>query len=225
MNFPALQVNNFFNDSDNIINFSKNQNYNYDKTGLYPGQRTDGLNNLDYNLFVYVTQKIMRLFYPDIEIFKKTLWEGISYFQKINYDDVKLHSEVGGKGWVHKDNNSMITAIIYLTPNDLNSGTSIYKLKKEGSNIDNEEQIIKRDYYQRKNIDEKTYCKYLKQSLNEHDEIIHFNSNFNSLVAFDSSLPHSANFNLKPGEERLTLITFLSNLTVPYFPVPEMRRI
>ena len=66
MNFPALQVNNFFNDSDSVINFSKNQNYNYHKAGLYPGQRTESLNNLDYNLFVYVTQKIMRLFYPDI---------------------------------------------------------------------------------------------------------------------------------------------------------------
>ena len=116
-------------------------------------------------------------------------------------------------------------AITKQSYNDLNSGTSIYKLKKEGSNIDDEEQIIKRNYYQKKSIDEKMYCKYLKQSINEHDEIIHFNSNFNSLVAFDSSQPHSANFNLKPGEERLTLITFLSNLTVPYFPVPEMRRI
>jgi len=225
MNFPSIQVNNFFNDVDSVINFSKNQNYIYDKTGLYPGQRTQSLNNLDYNLFVYITQKIMRLFYPDIEIFKKTLWEATSFFQKINYDDIKLHSKVGGKGWIHKDNNSFITAIVYLTPNDLNSGTSIYKLKREGSIIDDEQQMIKKDYYQRKNIDEKIYYKNLEKSFNEYDEIIHFNSNFNSLVAFDSSQPHSANFNLNPGEERLTLITFLNNLIVPYFPLPEMKRI
>ena len=225
MNFPSVQVNNFFDDVNSVINFSKNQNYSYEKQGRYPGQRTQSINNLDYNLFIYITQKIMRLFYPDVEIFKKTLWEATSFFQKINYDDVKLHNKVGGKGWIHKDNTSLITAIIYLTPNGLNSGTSIYKLKREGSLIDDEEQTIKRNYYQKQYVDEESYCKSLEESYKNYDEIAYFNSNFNSLVVFDSSQSHSANFNLKPGEERLTLITFLNNLTVPYFPVPEMRRI
>jgi len=59
-------------------------------------------------------------------------WEYNIYFQKINYDDVKFHNKINGKGWIHKDRFAQITAIIYLTPNGLGSGTSLYKLKSEG---------------------------------------------------------------------------------------------
>jgi len=45
------------------------------------------------------------------------------------------------------------------------------------------------------------------------------------MFLFDSSHFHSANFDLEENEERITLLSFINNITVPYFPIPEMNKI
>ena len=225
MNFPTIQVNNFFDNIDTILDFSKNQNFDYDKLGYYPGQRTKCISELDFDLFVYINSKIFRLFYPDYNTFNSVEWKALTYFQKIKYEDIDLYARNNGRGWIHKDHFSLLTSIVYLTPNDLSSGTSIYKSKKEGLNMISKEQDIKRDYHKRQIVDKKSYYKLLNENHSYYDEVSHFKSNFNSLIAFDSAQPHSANYNIQPGEERLTLITFLNYLKVPYFPIPEMNKI
>jgi len=224
MNFPTIQVNNFFDNVDTILDFSKNQNFDYDKLGSYPGQRTKCISELDFDLFVYINSRIFRLFYPDYNTFNSVEWKATTYFQKIKFEDIDLHVKNNGKGWIHKDYSSLLTGIVYLTPNDLLSGTSVYKFKREGSNILTKEQDIKRDYYKKQLVNKEIYYELLNENHSYYEEISHFKSNFNGLVAFDSSQPHSANYNIQPGEERLTLITFLNYLKVPYFPIPEMKK-
>ena len=47
---------------------------------------------------------------------------------------------------------------------------------------------------------------------------------FAGYVSEHGGYHHGAEWDLKPGEERLTLITFFYELKAPWYPVPEMRR-
>ena len=59
---------------------------------------------------------------------------------------------------------------------------------------------------------------------NNYQKLVSINSEYNSMVAFDGGYFHGADWDLKPGEERLTLITFFYELNAPWYPIPEMRR-
>jgi hypothetical protein len=45
------------------------------------------------------------------------------------------------------------------------------------------------------------------------------------MIAFDGATPHGAIYNLKPGEERITYISFFYEISAPYSHIAEMRRI
>ena len=52
-----------------------------------------------------------------------------------------------------------------------------------------------------------------------------FNSSYNKMIGFDGATPHGAVFNLNPGGERITYISFFNQIVAPYTPMAEMRRI
>ena len=231
MNFPSIYCKNFFNNPNNIIEISKN--FNFNNSDDYPGQRTDSLHILDFNLFNYINSKIIRLLYPDFKFYEKIQWKAKTYFQKVKYDDVEYNidnKEYPNKGWIHKDYNSQISAVIYLSENNNESGTSINVLKKESSLHLKDTQNFKRMYYS-KSYDKNdkdffnNYQKELNNNLSKFNEIVNFKSYFNSIAIFDSSEFHSANYDLKKDEERLTIITFIDEINTSSFHIPEMNKI
>jgi len=229
MNFPILQTNNFFDKPFDILEYANTLNFEKDKNGRYPGKRTKSLHILNNSLFNHINSKVIRLLYPEYQVFSNIHWTANTYFQKINYSDVTLNIknlENKGVGWVHTDRESMITILIYLTPSNINSGTSIYVKKNDLSFDDAEMQYtVKRDFYLNKNVDEKKYLEVLNKNINNYNLLCKSNSIFNSMFLFDSSHFHSANFDLEENEERITLLSFINNITVPYFPIPEMNKI
>jgi disulfide oxidoreductase YuzD len=233
MNFPSIYCKNFFNNPNDILEISKNLNFHYSETGDYPGQRTESLHILNINLFKHINSKIIRLLYPEFNLYEKIQWTAKTYFQKIKYDDVEFNiknKEYPNKGWVHKDFDSKISAVIYLNKDINNSGTSINIPKKESCTDLLKTQDLKRTYFNKSfNKNDinffQNYQKQLNTNLSKFDELIIFKSYFNSIAVFDSSEYHSANFDLKENEERLTIISFIDKINTTSFPIPEMNRI
>ena len=80
--------------------------------------------------------------------------------------------------------------LIYLTPNaNLNSGTSIYKLKdnhnfkkKDGEHI----LKLKKDLYLNNNVDTKEWDKIIEKNYNDFDETIRFNNVYNRMICYNT---------------------------------------
>ena len=216
--FPITSVNNFFNDPDELVKYSKKLNYktNVNKTdGSWPGVRSDNLYNIDKELFNRTILSILSLYYEDMRglEFSNTY----IFFHKSKAFS-KSKDDIRNKGWIHRDAGAL-GGIIYLNKNSFpESGTSLYTLKKEP--VRNRTCIkIKEDLYLRGKYNEKIYTQkynYLrKQFVKTHT----FKNVYNTLVAFDGSQWHAAdNLWTKPGEDRLTMVFFINKLKVKTTP-------
>jgi|TARA_E500000318_G_C3537030_1_gene203035 hypothetical protein len=232
MNYPSLQVNNFFDNVDYIRDYAESLTYEK-PDGNYPGLRAKPEDQFGYDLFGDINSRILRLLYPDYQMFQSIGWNATSSFQKIKYEDVEAHilnKENTGKGWIHNDHESKFTSIIYLSKYD-GCGTALYSPKNNYMSNFNSvkygkaDSSIKNDYYY-KNPDLKLdeYYKALNEHLNSFKLDCLFNSSYNKMIGFDGSNPHGAFYNLKPREERLMFISFFRDIFAPHYPVPEMRR-
>ena len=210
MFFGTTVLDNFYTDPYKIIKRSKDFEFSYSKDGTWPGQRTEEVHKIDYNLFYHTCLKILSVLYPTDYLNLK--FSATQYFQKINLKDYD-------NGWIHNDgyNNNLFTAIVYLSSHE-DCGTSLFHLKKnnfEGLWID---KISPVDYYlnlkdKQNREKDKELC---KKNNNQYEETIKINSRLNRLVCFDANHPHAShhfkNSKLKK-EPRLTLITFFKDLT------------
>jgi hypothetical protein len=213
MYFPVTQTFDFFKDPHRIIKFANSLEYK--KSGNhYPGRRSVDIHEVNYPLFENINQKILSLFYP--KKLAKYSYEAVANFQKINYDEAKF---MGKTGWIHDDGGDTLTAIIYLTPEKSTQGTSIYTSKQPMNNYENPK--IKYEYNQGLPVDENEYKIALNNHNNQFRKVSQFYSEFNSMICFDSNLFHGADFDLEPGEERLTYIVFFNKITASYFPRVE----
>jgi hypothetical protein len=224
MNYPSLQVNNFFENPSYIKEFAESLAYEK-PPGNYPGLRAEAKDEQSHDLIQKINWRILRLLYPDYNQFKNLTYETTSSFQKIRYEDAEAHilnKEHPGKGWIHGDHESKFTAIVYLSENNF-CGTALYS-QKSGFNYATCDPTPKIEYYNKSpNLNMDDYYKELNNHLNQFKLDCLFNSSYNKLVGFDGSNLHGAMLNLKPNEERLTFISFF-NINAPYYPIPEMRR-
>jgi len=217
MLWPTICVDNFFEEPEKIKKFSNTLKFNEDSSGSWPGERSDFLHKINQEFFNFVTKKIMAILYP--MNFMAMQWEVDQRFQKINKNIYK------NKGWVHKDNPSEFTAIIYLS-NHLKCGTSLFKAKEFSTSVINNEH--KENFYKTKSDLDKENI-YLNENNNRFEKTLTIDSRFNRLFLFDSNHFHAAeNFNEENiNEDRLTLINFFKNIQGNYnkYPISEMRRI
>ena len=226
MNYPSVQITNFLDNPDYVLNYAKRLEYEKND-GKYPGLRTKALHQIDSDFFTDINSKIIRLLYPDWDVFSSIEWQATSFFHKINYKDIEFHTlnkENPGKGWIHNDNHAKFTAIIYLSKGD-GCGTGLYS-KDDNFKLVRGNHDVKYDYYLKNNEDNiKEYLKKLNENLNKFKLECLFNSSYNKMIGFDGSNPHGAFYNLKPDEERITYISFFTYIKAPYFHIPEMRRL
>ena len=217
MMWPTLIVDNFFDDPKKVINFSKQLTYERDKEHRWPGTRTKPLHEINKEFFRWSTKKIMTLLFP-MNI-KEIKWNAIQHFQKIPY------KTYGESGWVHRDNTTEFTAIIYLSHHP-KSGTSLYTPKKFAVDTFHDDKKAK-SFKDRGNY---SSGEQWRKKANAHfEKTIDLHSNFNRLVLFDGHQWHGAeNYGTKK-EDRLTLITFFVTVAaedgIPIrYPIPMMRR-
>jgi hypothetical protein len=216
MLWPTIIVDNFFDEPEKIIETSKKFVFRQNLLGKWPGERTDDISSLNYDMFNWITYKIIRLIYPMNHAQIK--WNASQYFQKINGN---IYQE---GGWVHSDTPAELTAIIYLSKHK-NCGTSIFDKKTFFNGALYTEK--KHNSYLTKNSKEN--LKYLIKNNNNFEKTITINSKFNRLLIFDANQFHAADsFKDKnyEDEDRSTLITFFHSLNSENikYPIPEMKR-
>tara|TARA_R100001460_G_scaffold107090_1_gene155295 strand:+ start:358 stop:1044 length:687 start_codon:yes stop_codon:yes gene_type:complete len=210
MFFGTTVLDNFYTDPYKIIKRSKDFKFTYSDDGRWPGQRTELVHKIDYNLFYHTCVKILSVLYPTEYL--NLQFNASQHFQKINLKDYD-------NGWVHNDgsDNNLFTAIIYLS-NHEDCGTSLFHLKKNNFEALYANEISPVDYYldlkdKKKREKDKELC---AKNNAQYEETIRINSRLNRLICFDSNHPHAAhdfkNSKLKK-EPRLTLITFFREIT------------
>lgn len=222
INFPATCVDNFFDDPDKIREWGLSLPKEKDPDGRWPGKRSDQLHEVDDAFNQKLVAKIGLAFYG-WESMDKVTWNE----SDISFQLVESHKhENCNKGLIHMDANSKdevgIAGLIYLTPNaNLNSGTSIYKLKEnhnftkeDGKNI----LKLKKDLYLNDSVDEKEWDKMIEKNYSDFDETIRFNNMYNRLICYDTFSWHSAMSTNAGIEDRLTLVFFIRGIQAPMYP-------
>lgn len=221
--FPALCVDNFYKNPDEIRKFALEQTFEK-SNGNYPGERTEMLHTLSPEIFDGFCQKLFSAYY-NFE-YNPISWEVETYFQRIpqfNSDP----NDIINKGWVHADTESSIMAgVIYLNQNeDLDAGTSLftpYDFHYESSDEFQQEHDLKRAYFRGDDIDLDVYRASLQKNHNAFRETARFNNVYNRLVSYDSLVHHRANKFGSDKEDRLTQVFFVRKIMTDYAPIPRM---
>jgi len=218
--FNPTIVDNFFTNPDIIRNFGLNLPKEKQKDGHWPGERSEELYIIDNDFNHCLIMKILSTHF-DLRHVHVT-WERSNItFQVIKpFDDVK--DSLKNIGWVHQDEPGNLVGLIYLTPNaDLNSGTSIYKIKPEeeknylrwGTNTE------KNTLYTSGKIKEDDYNEAVKKHNDRFVETIRVQNIYNRMITYDSNHFHKANSFFTGTEDRMTLVFFIKNINVDKFPV------
>ena len=217
MYFPNYQIHSFYDNPDEIVNYSKSLNFEKSDTGRYPGTRSQSLHEINDDLFTYSCQKILKSIYGPS--YKEVSFIAQNYFQLINPNHLK---ENENQGWIHVDPDSILTAIIYLSKDVNRAGTSLYTAKSEGKGVINSNSELRKQYYL-DGIVAEDYKEKLIENNDRFEKLATFYSKYNSMVAFDGSNFHGANFDLQ-NETRLTQIIFFYEINANYYPYPEIRK-
>ena len=208
---PLTVLDNFFPNPNAIRDYALSLEYRNDPIGSYPGKRSKPLHIINENLFHYVNNKIISLFFNN---HKEVDYQSMLSFQLID--------DYPGEGWVHHDP-SLFTFIIYLhesNPN-INCGTSLWTLN---SNITHPiKNIDERKYTDEKRYDHHINKKFDKESHNSWNKNftkeISIPDKYNRLIAFSSEQFHSANEYNNGLSPRLTLIGFVKNINNAKLPI------
>lgn len=203
--FPTICIDNFYKNPDEIRDFALSLTYENDPTnsGRYPGKRTKPLHEIDKVFFNKFCEKIMSIYFD----FSKSRvdWNIATAFQKIDmYHESRY--DLRNSGWIHQDNEVLVSGVIYLNKSaDLNSGTSIFKLKS-GNKAKNC-QTIKNKFY-KSGLDE-NYDEEFLDHKNEFEETINYKNIYNRMISFDALQYHGVNSFYTGEEPRLTQVFFV----------------
>jgi hypothetical protein len=217
---PITIINNFFDNPFSVKNWASTLEYNSSLSNQWPGERTKCLSEINYRFYSYVNRKVLSLFFEDYNSidYKCTL-----YFQKLN--------KYNGTGWIHQDPN-LYTFIIYLSDNNnLNCGTSLYKLKNNRYyRFENEQESFfdineQQKHHKERNINEEILLKKQQADQFSYEKVLDIPDHFNKLIVFPSEQFHSANFLGDSSSSRMTLIGFVYNLTTSLLPSVRFKQV
>lgn len=210
--FPVC-VDNFFDDPDIIRKLALDLEKERSVDGSWPGLRSAHLHEIDHEFHVTLFLKVLSCYY-DLKN-DNVSWSAChAQFQHIPAYE-KGVDDIRNNGWIHRDVGDEIAGIIYLTPNaDINSGTSIFRLKSEykDSYLPYANNPSKHALYNGNRIIEEDYRKSLKSHNNKFEETMRFGNVYNRLVMYSASEYHRANSFVTNGEDRLTLVFFMRGL-------------
>ena len=214
--FPAVIVDDFFDDPDYIRNLGSVLPYHPPTGGItvWPGKRTDLISDIEderfIRLFHYTGKKILSIFQPSNPL----TWQIILQFQKIQPYSENKWDRVN-RGWVHHDGtggtNVKFGGIIYLNKNaDKDTGTSVYKMKNGIHTCEDHEVEQKSKLYGGENIDIDRYNQIYDEYHDQFEETIKVDNIYNRLLLFGGDVLHGVR--TFGTEERLTLVFFCQNI-------------
>lgn len=210
--FP-LCVDNFFDEPDTIREWANTLPKERSVDGSWPGYRTSPLHEIDYEFHVTLFLKVLSAYY-DLK-YANASWSSCrAHFQVIPKYSEENHSQ-NNVGWIHQDDGDELAGLIYLTPNaDINSGTSLFGLKKEHENtyLKYANNPHKHAMYNGMRIEEEEYKKALHHHNDKFVETVRFGNVYNRLVMYGSQEYHRANSFVTNSEDRMTLVFFMNGI-------------
>ncbi len=228
MYFPSVHVENFFDDPYAVLAFSDSLPFSKGPNDTFAGVRSPNLQNYAFDFFLTLCRKQLSIFYSKEELDIVT-FNCETFFQRIPQSE--------NAAFVHEDPQVQLICINYLTPGEDFSGTSVVSatsqniLFRSGEEYAVEKEALNKAAEQKQKFVENpvnSNLEGLRQAseitAHTYKEVVRFNSIFNSMIMFNPSTPHTANFN-PHGTDRLTLVSIYHNIQAPRFPVPDSRRI
>jgi len=218
IHFPTTVLNNFFEDPHGVIDIAKGDNINWlpAPEGAWPGVRSQPLHDIDRDLYIFIMKKYLTTFF-DVEDMSTINFNATSIFHKI---ESKWES-----GWIHSDSPDIHTFIIYLTPNaDPKSGTGLYTPKNIQQKVLHTSTSIKKKYYLGEISKDEAEPARLEHNAQFDPDTMVYNR-FNRLVGFDSHQWHGVEAFNTGTEERLTLVTFIHQLSCPPTAYQRMKAV
>jgi len=223
--FPITCVDNFYSNPDQIRDFALSLKYSKIE-GIYPGERTEPLFEIDNKFNVQFTLKVLSLFYnyrhEDVN------FRVISFFQKI-YPFSENVKDLLNNGWFHSDSDCTLAAgVIYLTPSpNPDSGTMFGAFIDDSPEIDyNLSTDMRHNLYKNNNLDDidiESYRKQISIHNNSFQETLEVKNQYNRLICYDSKIFHRENnFFCNPNEPRLTQVFFIKELNTENPPLNRM---
>jgi hypothetical protein len=219
-NFPALCVDNFYEDPDKIRDFALSQKFTLTENGRYPGKRTDPIYMLKPKMFDQFCEKLFSIYY-DFGKSQDVTWRVETNFQLIEPYSADKNS-YKNVGWIHQDVDCIFAGIIYLNPSvDRSCGTSIFELKPDCEYDHNQDK--------RKELYDAGIEDGYEEAIKKHNdcfvETIRFDNAYNRLVSFDGKSYHGANNFFNGDEPRLTQVFFVYEMyTTSFTPLDRMRK-
>jgi len=225
--FPIQIVDNFFSDPDKIVDFANSLKFKKNKTGDWPGERTDYLHNIDKKFFNEFLSKVLSLNF-DYKYHKIT-WENVELtFQKTKPLDPSNKNSILNEGLVHVDGDFPLVGLVYLTKDaDPDSGTSIFELKKDCKPLNNtktKRKIYSKHHNKLNNKDYNELKKLIKNDKDTFFETCRINNIYNRLFVYNGKDYHKANSFYTGTEERLTLVFFMKQINAnSHFPLQRLK--
>ena len=213
---PTTVIDNFFDDADSIRAFALAQQYTADSLGRWPGRRSLSLEQLHKQLWAYTCNRMLSAFW-DVDAVPLH-WSAQGAFQLVDAQ--------WGEGWVHQDADSLLTAIVYLTPNSqVSAGTSIYRRRNRCDFVDPRWEDDKRAGYLSGNLTSPQYLHAQAATNALYESTMQVGNVYNRLLIFDSSLYHGVEAFDTGSTERLTLTMFFKSLATPMLnPMQRVNR-
>ena len=124
MYYPLTIVDDFFDDFDGICKFADNIKWKKQERYTMPGLIADDLTELNPMLKIRIANKILRLYYH-----RHASYSYVMHSAKF-YKITPYGKEYDNKGWVHRDDDNILSALIYI------------KVNKEHGMSDNEFEVV-----------------------------------------------------------------------------------
>jgi len=207
--FPLTVIDNFFDDIDEIIEYSRSITYYLPNNKIVPGFRSKDINELNPKISNFIASKISNTFYPNCMVDIKIN----SFFSKMfPYGKDKWNPK--NLGIIHKDSDSVCGGVIYLDKGYAkDSGTSLFLKDNLYMESNNETEIFKK--YHGDGIDD-GYDKTMVETYKNFTETVRIQYHSNRMVLFDSTVHHAqTTFGDDVNSPRYSICFFIGELNSP----------
>ncbi|MDX1915757.1 MAG: DUF6445 family protein [Methylophilus sp.] len=215
--YPVTIVENFYENPDAVRKFALDQQYQFlterkNAEYVYPGSRTLDLVDLDKTL----QEKVLKKF---VSVFHNAQYDLMRWAVSTNFQSV---TEEYGQGVIHTDHNTILAAVVYLTPNaPLDAGTSLFRPNKTFNQASYEKTLMDNDakFKTGKIVMDTSYHSMF-------DEIVRVNNVYNTLIIYEGRHYHAANkfFGKSLEDSRLSQVFFINRIDAQKHSVFPLKR-
>jgi hypothetical protein len=223
-------MDNFYPNPDAIREYALSLDYSREHLDQYPGVRSNYISLINPDLFVFSCKKLFSIFF-DLKV-GNFEWEVLTNFQKIYpYECSDFNKKIINSGWIHRDSYDCLAAVVYLNPiPNLDSGTSIYRIKEKCNQDYNNNSILridnlKKDFYgHRSKLSEDEYLKIKMKHTFMFEKTLDIKNVYNRIVCYPGDYFHTqSEFLIDTEDFRLTQVFFVRSLKSSVSPPPYIR--